>query len=936
MTTLQSQVFSSITSDNISINEFNRDSLTLQQYQKANGLYVEPSSSVPGRASIVGYVLTATDENGKVEWGSGGNGTLIPGKGTVWFSDATGRAIGNNTSFVWDDDNDRLAIGTNAPQVELDVRGTMQAQNLSVYDQADINKKIVINAPLLPTSYTITLPPNSGTNGYALTTDGNGITTWEPQTGGGDTVTGLGRVWFSNAAGSPVGTNNLVWNGANLTVGANLVIRGTTFTNTIIPSSTQTLNTSITLPPNNGTNGYVLTTDGAGITTWTVKSTGGNTVAGEGSIWFSDATGDPIGDVTKLIWSTGNNSLDIKGALRFENTANATTTIKSSELQLTNVILTLPIAYGAANTVLTTDAAGVLSWTSKGGGAITVGGLGTIWVSNAGGSPVQSTTFEWIETSKTLKSGKYFEMAVGAFVQTITAGAIAEDLNLILPVTKGTTGNILSTDGAGTLSWVPASSVSGPTDKKIWFSDINSLATGSAKFTWDTDTILLDGYITFINTLDATATTLVLASTAQATGTTLNFILPATAGTTGQMLVTNGAAGQTSWETPPAGGDTVAGEGKVWYSNATGNPIGNDNIKFAGTSLTLGAATATGTLSAAFIDVRSGTTVFTTSLSSGVQSANLTLILPIDSGSAGQLLATDGAGVLTWETVTGAIPAGLANEIQFKKNATEFDASANLTFSGTTLTVSDAAVTNNGLVKTDTLDVGALANPFKANYDGTATGTSFTATGKVEGSVVVINNTTNTTTLAIGTQAADLTLTLPTAYGAAGTVLSTDAAGVLSWVVSTVGAAGADTQIQFNDGGTTIGADSGLTYTKGTTVMTVGTTVIVNGAATGGSITATKFTATSDSRLKSNITPLVSGFDYLGNIGVYSYNMKDSEELTYGVIAQDLDTNEHLRNLVTDNSNGYKSVDYMQLIPLLIQKVNDLEKEIKNIKQQWT
>ena len=56
---------------------------------------------------------------------------------------------------------------------------------------SDNNNTVSFAAPgSLAASYTITLPPNDGTNGQVLTTDGNGVTTWT--TNGAGTVTSVG------------------------------------------------------------------------------------------------------------------------------------------------------------------------------------------------------------------------------------------------------------------------------------------------------------------------------------------------------------------------------------------------------------------------------------------------------------------------------------------------------------------------------------------------------------------------------------------------------------------------------------------------------------------------------------------------------------------------------------------------------------------------
>jgi len=76
------------------------------------------------------------------------------------------------------------------------------------------------------------------------------------------------------------------------------------------------------------------------------------------------------------------------------------------------------------------------------------------------------------------------------------------------------------------------------------------------------------------------------------------------------------------------------------------------------------------------------------------------------------------------------------------------------------------------------------------------------------------------------TVSADKMWTLPSADGTTGQVLSTNGSGTLSWVTASgsTSAAGSDTQVQFNDGGTAFGGDSGLTYNKTTDTLSVGLT----------------------------------------------------------------------------------------------------------------
>jgi len=79
--------------------------------------------------------------------------------------------------------------------------------------------------------------------------------------------------------------------------------------------------------------------------------------------------------------------------------------------------------------------------------------------------------------------------------------------------------------------------------------------------------------------------------------------------------------------------------------------------------------------------------------------------------------------------------------------------------------------------------------------------------------------------------AANVSFALPSSDGSANHVIKTDGAGNLSFVVATtlVTPGGSDTQVQFNDGGSTFGGDGGLTYNKTTDALTIAGDLTVNG-----------------------------------------------------------------------------------------------------------
>lgn len=93
----------------------------------------------------------------------------------------------------------------------------------------------------------------------------------------------------------------------------------------------------------------------------------------------------------------------------------------------------------------------------------------------------------------------------------------------------------------------------------------------------------------------------------------------------------------------------------------------------------------------------------------------------------------------------------------------------------------------------------------------------------------------------------------------------------------------------------------------------------------------------SDARLKTNVVTLENTLDKLENIKGVSFDWNqlakdngkdDSKQI--GIIAQDLES--VFPELVHTKDDGYKTVDYVKLTAVLLQAVNELRQEIKNLK----
>ena len=107
----------------------------------------------------------------------------------------------------------------------------------------------------------------------------------------------------------------------------------------------------------------------------------------------------------------------------------------------------------------------------------------------------------------------------------------------------------------------------------------------------------------------------------------------------------------------------------------------------------------------------------------------------------------------------------------------------------------------------------------------------------------------------------------------------------------------------------------------------------VKAEATNTGITVTgDVNSTSDRTMKDNIEDLVGALETINQIQPVSFNWKTTGKKAYGVIAQEIE--QVLPEIVSEDANGIKSVGYTQLIPFLIQAVQELQKEVDELKSK--
>ena len=173
-----------------------------------------------------------------------------------------------------------------------------------------------------------------------------------------------------------------------------------------------------------------------------------------------------------------------------------------------------------------------------------------------------------------------------------------------------------------------------------------------------------------------------------------------------------------------------------------------------------------------------------------------------------------------------------------------------------------------------------------------------------------------------------------------------------------------------------VGILEGTGYGAGVIVTTYGTSSYIYGRYAGafrgdvyiiGNATATSYLTSSDRNLKENIAALCSeedgetALDKVMDMNVVKYNYKkreievdekvmqsmneddkaalelkrenaekEAQKLHFGLIAQELQT--IYPNLVTEGQDGYLVVNYVELVPVLIQSIKELKQEINEMK----
>jgi len=135
------------------------------------------------------------------------------------------------------------------------------------------------------------------------------------------------------------------------------------------------------------------------------------------------------------------------------------------------------------------------------------------------------------------------------------------------------------------------------------------------------------------------------------------------------------------------------------------------------------------------------------------------------------------------------------------------------------------------------------------------------------------------------------------------------------------------------------GSDGGATITALQLDMSEGGNAQFLGNISGSQIEASGDViafGSSDERLKDNIKPITEPLWKVSQIGGYTFDWNENQD-TYeghdvGVVAQEI--HKVLPEVVAERSNGYLGVKYEKIVPLLIESIKELKKEVDDIKEK--
>lgn len=99
-----------------------------------------------------------------------------------------------------------------------------------------------------------------------------------------------------------------------------------------------------------------------------------------------------------------------------------------------------------------------------------------------------------------------------------------------------------------------------------------------------------------------------------------------------------------------------------------------------------------------------------------------------------------------------------------------------------------------------------------------------------------------------------------------------------------------------------------------------------------GLLTSTDYNSASDIALKENLTPIANPMSVLEQLNGFKFTWKETGENAYGLTAQDVE--KVIPEIVKSRPDGYKGINYLNIIAFLVEAVKDLKQEIQELKNR--
>jgi hypothetical protein len=570
----------------------------------------------------------------------------------------------------------------------------------------------------------------------------------------------------------------------------------------------------------------------------------------DGTVLINGTVAGGTGSAAGVFQSNGDNDVTLQtgnsttGSITITDGANGNIAIApngSGAVQLDG--LSWPTADGSANQVLKTDGSGALSWATQSATTVTITDNES---TNEGNALIFAADADLDGGTLGLESDgdATYNPSTGTIAATNFSG------NLTGTLQTAAQGNVTS---LGTLTTLTVDNVitDGTTIGHTDDTDLMTLANGSVTFTGstviataDVNGGAIDGAAIGANSATTGAFTTITASTSLDVTGSAGVILQndetITNSLDGTVLITAPTT-SLSGDLTVTGNDITFGNGETISNGTDGTlAITAPATTISGTLTSTGALTASANLTVGNGASTAGSIVFnedtddggnTLTLKPAAMAANVTLTLPVDDGTANQVLATDGDGALSWATQSSTVVTITDNESTNEGNALIFAADADLD-GGTLGLESDGDATYNpstGVIGATGFSGATVVASTSVDITG-STGIILendeTITNSTDGTVLINGTVAGGTGSAVGVfqSNGDNDITIQTGNSTTGSIMITDGAnGDIAVAPNGTG------KIDFNDSPLTgYGADlQTLSGTSKTLAATDNGTIIV-------------------------------------------------------------------------------------------------------------